>query len=70
MEDATPYPKNDSHTTVAPKASQHFAGVEAALQRASAKAIARARAAGLEPVVADSNSYKTDKDQPQKGTPS
>jgi hypothetical protein len=38
--------------------SPYFVGIEAALQRASAKAIAKARAAGLEPVVADNDSEK------------
>jgi predicted ABC-type ATPase len=67
MEDTTPYPKNDPQTTTAvPIASPYFVGVEAALQRASAKAIARARAAGLEPVVADNGPEKTDNDLPQK----
>ena len=67
MEDAAHYSKSDSQATnAAPVASPYFVGVEAALQRASAKAIAKARAAGLEPVVADNTSKKTDKDPKQK----
>ncbi|MCC5788135.1 MAG: AAA family ATPase [Opitutales bacterium] len=52
MEDATPYPdRSDQSGRVQPLNIPDFIGAEAALRRASAKAIARARAAGLEPVV-------------------
>ncbi len=54
MEDSTPYPTDDlKTTTVPPLDDPDFIGAEAALKRASEKAIARARAAGLEPVVAE-----------------
>ncbi|MCH8473617.1 MAG: AAA family ATPase [Opitutales bacterium] len=52
MEDASPYPdRSDQSGRVQPLNIPDFIGAEAALRRASAKAIARARAAGLEPVV-------------------
>lgn len=55
MEDGTHYPHNpDQPGRVQPLNIPDFIGAEAALRRASAKAIARARAAGLEPVVDDS----------------
>ena len=56
MEDATPYTLDTAQTTpVKPLDDPDFIGAEAALKRASAKAIARALAAGLEPVVATDN---------------
>lgn len=52
MEDTTEY-EGTHPAPVPPLDDPDFIGAEAALKRASAKAIARARAAGLEPVVAD-----------------
>jgi predicted ABC-type ATPase len=54
MEDITPYRTDPSRTTpVKPLDDPDFIGAEAALRRASAKAIAKARAAGLEPIVSN-----------------
>ena len=55
MEDDTRYETDptDEPDRVAPLDDPDFIGAEAALARASTKAIARARAAGLEPVVAE-----------------
>ncbi len=53
MEDGTHYPADTGKTTpVKPLDDPDFIGAEAALKRASAKAIAKALAAGLEPIVA------------------
>ena len=52
MEDSTEYrAESTPPPPVAPLDDPDFIGAEAALRRASAKAIARDRAAGLEPVV-------------------
>ena len=52
MEDPAQYrAETDSPTPVKPLDDPDFIGAEAALRRASAKAVARDRAAGLEPVV-------------------
>jgi len=52
MEDATEYRiHGDAPRPVKPLDDPDFIGAEAALRRGSAKAVARARAAGLEPVV-------------------
>lgn len=56
MEDPAPYPQTATDQL---RANPHFAGIEAALQRASDKAIAKARTAGLEPVVADTGTIAT-----------
>ncbi len=54
MEDPTDYRTDEeSLPLVKPLDDPDFIGAEAALRRASAKAVARARAAGLEPVVAE-----------------
>jgi predicted ABC-type ATPase len=54
MEDVTPYRTATSGTQpVKPLDDPDFIGAEAALRRASAKAIAKARAAGLEPIVSN-----------------
>ena len=53
-EDAVPYRTATSGTIpVKPLDDPDFIGAEAAFQRASAKAIAKARAAGLEPIVSN-----------------
>jgi len=53
MEDSVPYRATTANSRpVQPLNDPDFIGAEAALKRASAKAVARARAAGLEPVVA------------------
>ncbi len=53
MEDSNPYQSPETRARpVQPLNDPDFIGAEAALKRASAKAIERARAAGLEPVVA------------------
>ncbi|MGB6219507.1 hypothetical protein [Haloferula sp.] len=53
-EDPAPYlPDTDKIMPVKPLDDPDFIGAEAALKRASAKAIAKARAAGLEPVVSN-----------------
>lgn len=58
MEDSTPYHRDTLRTTpVQPLDDPDFIGAEAALKRASAKAIARALAAGLEPVVSDPGKF-------------
>ena len=55
MEDSSEYrPQGDAPRAVKPLDDPDFIGAEAALRRASAKAVARARAAGLEPVVRQS----------------
>ena len=52
MEDTVPYRTAHPHPVpVLPLNDPDFIGAEAALKRAAAKAIERARAAGLEPVV-------------------
>lgn len=52
MEDPMPYRTSATHPApVKPLDDPDFIGAEAALKRASAKAVARARAAGLEPVI-------------------
>ncbi|WP_193215132.1 hypothetical protein [Luteolibacter marinus] len=52
MEDSVPYrPDRCDREPVKPLDDPDFIGAEAALRRASAKAVARDRAAGLEPVV-------------------
>ncbi|QTN31933.1 AAA family ATPase [Akkermansiaceae bacterium] len=54
MEDVTPYLTDTGKTMpVKPLDDPDFIGAEAALKRASAKAIAKARAAGLEPIVSN-----------------
>ena len=54
MEDSVEYRiKKKAPRTVKPLDDPDFIGAEAALQRASAKAVAKARAAGLEPVVSN-----------------
>ena len=54
MENATPYSPGPTEAAPArPLDDPDFIGAEAALRRASEKAIAKARAAGLEPVVAE-----------------
>jgi len=54
MEDSTEYHSDDeSSPAVKPLNDPDFIGAEAALRRAAAKAVAQARAAGLEPVVAE-----------------
>jgi hypothetical protein len=53
MEDPIPYQTSRDHSRpVKPLDDPDFLGAEAALRRASAKAIAQDQAAGLEPVVA------------------
>ncbi len=53
-EDHVPYRTGSTRpVTVLPLTDPHFIGAEAAFQRASAKAIAKARAAGLEPIVSN-----------------
>jgi hypothetical protein len=60
MEDAATYPGESGKTTpVKPLDDPDFIGMDAAIRRSSAKAIAKARAAGLEPVVSDGNSRIT-----------
>jgi predicted ABC-type ATPase len=55
MEDSAEYrPQGQPTRPVKPLDDPDFIGAEAALRRASAKAVARARAAGLEPVVRSS----------------
>lgn len=49
---------SDNAINARPVASPYFVGVEAALNRVSAKTIVKARAAGLEPVGADDASEK------------
>jgi len=52
MEDSVPYRPTTPPRPVKPLDDPDFIGAEAALKRAAAKAIKRARAAGLEPVIA------------------
>ncbi len=54
MKDVTLY-RTDSGkpTSVKPLDDPDFIGMDAAIKRASAKAIAKARAAGLEPIVSN-----------------
>jgi len=53
-EDPVPYRTATSRTQpVKPLNDPDFIGMDAAIKRASAKAIARARAAGLEPIVSN-----------------
>jgi len=58
MEDTEPYQtesnEHEKPEPVSPLDDPDFIGAEAALKRASAKAIAKAHAAGLEPVIAES----------------
>ena len=62
MEDVTPYTTDTGRTNpVKPLDDPDFIGAEAALKRASAKAIAKARAAGLEPIVATDPEKETGK---------
>jgi hypothetical protein len=64
MEDGTHYLSDTGETTpVKPLDDPDFIGAEAALKRASAKAIAKALAAGLEPIVAS----EPDKDAKGRG---
>jgi len=52
MEDPAPYPSDaGEHDPATVFSDPDFIGAEAAMKRASAKAVAQARAAGLEPVV-------------------
>ena len=52
MEDSADHrTKKEAPRPVTPLDDPDFIGAEAALRRASAKAVAKARAAGLEPVV-------------------
>jgi predicted ABC-type ATPase len=54
MEEVTPYlTENGKTTPVKPLNDPDFIGADAALKRASAKAIAKARAAGLQPIVSN-----------------
>lgn len=54
MEDTAPYrPETNGKISVKPLNDPDFIGAEAALKRASEKAIAKARAAGLEPIVSN-----------------
>lgn len=54
MEDPVPYRTGSTRPLAGqPQTDPHFIGAEAAFQRASAKAIAKARAAGLEPIVSN-----------------
>lgn len=65
MEDSTTYITSEENTRpVSPLDSSYFIGVEAALKRASAKAVARDLAAGLEPVI--ERSVKGSKVEPNK----
>jgi hypothetical protein len=61
MEDSPAYHSNSEHTIpVKPLDDPDFIGAEAALKRASAKAIAKARAAGLEPIVVNDSNKETE----------
>ncbi len=54
MEDPAPYrTQSPRPVAVKPLTDPHFIGAEAAFKRAAAKAIAKARAAGLEPIVSN-----------------
>lgn len=66
MEEPTPYPPSPA-APVPPLDDPDFIGAEAALKRASAKAIAKAIAAGLEPVVAAPPSATDDREPPPSG---
>ena len=60
MEDSSPYQSQENKPhRVQPLNDPDFIGAEAALKRASEKAIARDRAAGLEPVVAPATTTPT-----------
>jgi predicted ABC-type ATPase len=62
MEDSAAYPAGSKERApVTPLDDPDFIGAEAALKRASAKAIARARAAGLEPVIAGKPAEASDR---------
>jgi len=62
MEDSTAYPTRSTKAApVPPLDDPDFVGAEVALKRASAKAIAKARAAGLEPVITGIPADLTDK---------